>query len=125
MLKVSIPVLAVKSIASAEAFYCGKLGFERRFEFRIDESLPDPCYMGIERDGVFLHLSSFSGDGKPCSVAYIVVDDVDALHAELVSKGVPIACGPVDQTWGNREVYVEDADSNSIRFVKEQQASPS
>lgn len=75
--------------------------------------------MGIERDGVSLHLSSHSGDGVPGGVVYLAVHDVDALHAELVAKGVPIDTGPVDQTWGNREMYVKDADRNSIRFVQE------
>ncbi len=75
--------------------------------------------MGIERDGVSLHLSSHSGDGVPGGVVYLAVHDVDALHAELVAKGVPIDTGPVDQTWGNRELYVKDADRNSIRFVQE------
>lgn len=44
---------------------------------------------------------------------------MDALHAELVAKNVPIALVPTDQTWGNREMYVKDADGNSIRFVRE------
>jgi uncharacterized glyoxalase superfamily protein PhnB len=47
------------------------------------------------------------------------VEDVDALHAELVAKGVPIDLEPTDQTWGNREMYVKDPDGNSIRFVHE------
>jgi len=38
------------------------------------------------------------------------------LHAELVAKGVVIAVGPVDQTWGTREMYVRDADGNCLRF---------
>lgn len=63
-----------------------------------------------------LHLSSLSGDGVAGNAVNIVVDDVDALHAELVAKGVPIAVGPVDQTWGTREMYVKDADGNSLRF---------
>jgi hypothetical protein len=33
-------------------------------------------------------------------VVNLIVEDMDALHAELVAKGVPIAAGPVDQTWG-------------------------
>ncbi|MEP6994933.1 MAG: VOC family protein [Acidobacteriota bacterium] len=47
------------------------------------------------------------------------VDDVDALHAEFVAKQVSIALEPTDQTWGNREMYVKDADGNSIRFTRE------
>ena len=72
--------------------------------------------MGISRDGIWLHLSSFSGDGVAGGVVNLLVDDVDALHAEFVAKGVPIAVEPVDQTWGTREMYVKDADGNSLRF---------
>jgi len=41
-------------------------------------------------------------------VVNLIVDDVDALHAELTAKGVGIDMGPVDQTWGTREMYVKD-----------------
>ena len=52
-------------------------------------------------------------------MVFLLVDDVDALHAELVAKGIPIVLPPTDQRWGNREMYVEDADGNSIRFVRD------
>lgn len=119
MLKFAIPVLHVGSSRAAEEFYCDQLGFRLRFAYRLDETRPDPCYMGVTRDGVWLHLSSFSGDGVSGGVVYLAVEDVDALHRELASKGVPIDTGPVDQTWGNREMYVKDADQNSVRFVQE------
>jgi catechol 2,3-dioxygenase-like lactoylglutathione lyase family enzyme len=64
-----------------------------------------------------LHLSSFPGDGVAGGVANFVVEDVDALHQEFRSKGVPIDLEPTTQSWGNREMYVEDADRNSLRFV--------
>ena len=47
------------------------------------------------------------------------VQDVDALHAEFVARGVKIDAGPVDQTWGTRERYVKDADGNSLRFMSQ------
>ena len=52
-------------------------------------------------------------------VVYLLVDDVDELYAELLQKNVRIDLEPTDQTWGNREMYVKDADGNSIRFVRE------
>jgi len=51
-------------------------------------------------------------------VVNLIVEDGDALHAEFVGKGVRIDTGPVDQTWGTREMYVKDADGNSIRFIR-------
>jgi len=118
MLKLAIPVLHVTSSVAAEKFYCGQLGFTLDFAYRIDESHADPCYMGITRDGAEVHLSSFSGDGVAGNCAVIFVDDVDAIHEELRAKNVAIDTGPVDQSWGNREMYVKDADRNSIRFTQ-------
>jgi hypothetical protein len=91
-------------------------------EFALRPGAADPCYMGVVRDGVRLHLSSFPGDGVSGGVVYLAVEDVDALHAECLAKGIPIAVAPVDQTWGNREMYVKDADRNCIRFVQEGRA---
>jgi len=50
-------------------------------------------------------------------VANFIVDDLDALHEEFCHKGLRIDLEPTDQSWGNREMYLEDADGNSIRFV--------
>lgn len=119
MFKAAIPVLHVASSTAAEDFYCQKLGFERRFSYRIDESMVDPCYMGLCRDGVWIHVSSFSGDAVPGGVVYLIVENVDSLHATLLKSGVAVDLEPTDQTWGNRETYVTDPDGNSIRFVQE------
>lgn len=117
MIKLAIPLLHVSDSAAAEEFYCKRLGFRREFAHRGDAAKADPYYMGIERDGVWLHLSSFSGDGVSGGVVNLLVENVDRLHAEFVAKGVPIAVGPVDQTWGTREMYVKDAVGNCVRFM--------
>ncbi len=119
MFRFAIPVLHVSRSLAAEKFYCEKLGFTRRSANRTDEARDDPAYIGLERDGVWLHLSSFSGDGVVGGVVFLGVEDVDLVHAELLARGVRIDTGPVDQTWGNREMYVRDADGNSIRFVQD------
>jgi uncharacterized glyoxalase superfamily protein PhnB len=118
VLNLAIPLLHVSNCESAENFYCKQLGFRREFAHRLDGVDADPCYMGVTRDGVWLHLSSFSADGVPGGVANLIVEAVDALHAEFVGKGVEIAVGPVDQTWGTREMYVKDADGNCLRFIQ-------
>jgi uncharacterized glyoxalase superfamily protein PhnB len=118
MLKMAVPLVHVSNVAAAEEFYCTRLGFRREFAHRANESLPDPCYMGVSRDGIWMHVSSFSGDGVSGGVVNLIVDNVDALHTEFVAKGVRIALKPVDQTWGTREMYVKDADGNCIRFIQ-------
>lgn len=118
MLKRAIPVLHVSDFAAAEKFYCGLLGFQRLFASPFDPARPGPCYAGLARDAAIVHISSFSGDGVAGGVANVLVDDVDTLHEALVAKGVSIAMAPTDQTWGTRELYVRDADGNTVRFVR-------
>ena len=74
--------------------------------------------MGLARDDARLPVSSFSGDAVAGGVVFLLVDDVDALHKELLGKNVDIDLEPTGQTWGNREMYVKDLDGNSIRFVR-------
>ena len=118
MFKLAIPVLHVSRSAGAEEFYCKRLGFRQEFAYRPLGGV-DPCYMGLVRDDARLHISSFSGDGVSGGVVYLLVDDVDELHEELLRRNVNIDTGPIDQDWGNREMYVKDADGNSIRFVRQ------
>jgi uncharacterized glyoxalase superfamily protein PhnB len=113
----AIPLLHVSNTAEALLFYCRGLGFRLEFEHRPDGVTTDPCYMGISRDRVWLHLSSFPGDGVTGGVANLMVDDVDRLYEEFTAKRVQIDTPPVDQTWGTREMFVKDADRNCLRFI--------
>lgn len=123
MLKVAVPLLHVSNAAAAAEFYSRKLGFKLQFQHRPPGVEADPCYMGISRDAVWMNLSSFSGDGVAGGVVNLMVDDVDKLHKEFVAQGVAIDSGPVDQTWGSREMYVKDADGNSLRFIDDRSTS--
>jgi len=117
MIKLAIPLLHVSDPAAAERFYCEKLGFTKSFAYRpFGES--GPCYMGLTRDGVTVHLSSFSGDGVAGHAVALIVDNVDELYEEFVKKSVEIDLEPTDQSWGNREMYIVDGDNNSIRFTQ-------
>jgi catechol 2,3-dioxygenase-like lactoylglutathione lyase family enzyme len=120
VLRLAIPLLHVSSAQAAEKFYCDRLGFCLEFSHRADSARPDPCYSGIARDGVWLHLSSFCGDGVSGGVANLLTDDVDALHAEFLAKGVEIdPAHPVNQTWGTGEMYVRDPDGDTLRFIQD------
>jgi uncharacterized glyoxalase superfamily protein PhnB len=116
LLKLVVPLLHISSAVTAEDFYCRHLGFHLEFAHRGSPNQPDPAYMGVSRDGVWLHRSSFSGDSTPGSAVNLVVEDVDTLHTELLAKAASIALPPTNQTWGTREMYVEDPDGNSLRF---------
>ena len=81
MIKIAIPLLHISDPASAEKFYCNKLGFEKAFVY-CPFGEDGPYYFGIVRDGVRIHLSSFPEDGTAGNAVGLVVDNVDALHEE-------------------------------------------
>jgi uncharacterized glyoxalase superfamily protein PhnB len=116
MIKKAVPLLHVTNAAAALEFYCKRLSFNLEFGHGPHAAQLDPCYTGISRDGVWVILSSFGGDGVVGGVVNLLVDNVDALHDEFVAAGVAIDTPPIDQTWGTREMYVKDADGNCLRF---------
>lgn len=110
------PLLRVRSVAGIEGFYCDGLAFAVQSRYRSNPDRADPAYLVLRRDDAVLHVSSFPGDGAIGHIVTIAVGDVDRLRDELVSKGVDIGDGVMDQDWGDRELYIRDRDGNCIRF---------
>jgi len=116
MLTRIIPLLHITNAAASEQYYCGQLGFTKEFEVPASATQRDPVYMGVSRDGLLIHLSGHAGDGIAGNTVLFRCDSVDALYREFLAKGVAIHIGPVNQTWGLREVVVRDPDRNAIVF---------
>jgi len=117
MINFAIPLLHISNPLTAENFYCNQLGFTKTFIYQ-PFGITGPSYVGLIRDDVRIHLSSFPGDGTPQNAAVLVVDNVDIYHEEFIGKGVQIDLEPTNQSWGNREMYIKDPDNNSIRFTQ-------
>jgi hypothetical protein len=99
MIQVAIPLLHVANPVSAEKFYCDQLGFKKTFTYQpFGET--GPCYLGLVRDGVRIHLSSFPEDGRPGNAIVLVVDNVDMLLEFLMKRQIDLT--PTDQSWGNK-----------------------
>ena len=106
-------VLTVRDIAASIAYYRAALGFAVTFEYG------EPTfYVCLCRDEAALHLIAASktervpGNGALC----IFVEDVDALHAELVGRKAKVVKPPDDYDYGMREFDVVDLDGNQIFF---------
>ena len=87
------------------------------FAYRTDTSKYDPCYLGVARDAVWLHLQSFKRERAGMTDAFLWVTDVDLLHEELSARGAVIQLPPTDQSWGTREIGVRDPDGNVLVFA--------
>ena len=109
------PQLRSTNWPRTKAFYADGLGFTVDWEHQFEPGLP--TFASLTRDGRSLFLTEHTGDCQPGGAAYIVVDDVDTLHAEFKSRGVPIAEAPEDAPWGGREMSIIDPDGNRLRFA--------
>jgi len=89
------------------------------FAYRPDPNRKDPCYLGVARDGVWLHLDSFKPERAGTTGAFFRVADVDQFHAEISARGAICQLPPTDQTWGNRETHIRDQDGNVLCFAKD------
>ncbi len=112
------PILRIFDIAKAHEFYVGFLGFEIQWEHRFDDNAP--LYMAVRRDGCVLHLSEHHGDGAPGAALRIQVEDIAALHRELIGKKYRFARpGLEDTPWKSREISVADPFGNRLHFYEE------
>jgi len=118
-----IPTVRCSSMDASVRFYTELL------DFRIPgarEEVGDPAFQVLVREGDLLFLSSHAGDGTFGQAVSVLVQDVDAICEELRRRGLrpprdgrsPVHAGPVDQTWGTREFYVDDPDGNTVRFIQ-------
>ena len=87
------------------------------FAYRPDTSKRDPCYLGVARDGVWLHLQSFKRERAGMTDAFLWVADVDLLYEEISARGAVTQLPPTDQTWGTREAGIRDPDGNVLVFA--------
>ena len=110
-----IPIFRSFDEAKAREFYIDFLGFEVTFEHRFN---PDaPLYLGLRLGACELHLSEHFGDGVPGAVIRVQVDDLEPYCAALNAKKYRHARpGILEQSWGMREMPINDPSGNKIIF---------
>jgi len=112
-----VPIFRIFDEVKTREFYLDFLGFTIDFEHRFEDGLP--LYMGVSRDKTELHLSEHHGDGVPGARLRVLVNDIEALHAELAAKKYKYARpGIMDQEWGFRELVVGDPFGNQLIFCQ-------
>ncbi|MBK8649570.1 MAG: VOC family protein [Gemmatimonadetes bacterium] len=119
-----IPTIRCRHMATSLAFYTNVLDFTC---IGGDDAVADPAFCALEREGERVYLSSHRGDGEFGQAIAIECDDVDVIARTLRARGLVtpgnpdaptmVHEGPIDQSWGTREFYVDDPDGNTLRFV--------
>ena len=108
----AIPIFKSRRIADTVRFYTEVLGFSLDW----GDTSNDPSYVSLSWHGAQIHVSSFPEGVAFGSWAYIFVDNVDELLRQFTGAGLEDARGPFDQTWGRRELHVQDPDGNGLCF---------
>ncbi len=115
-----IPTFGVSDIRKAAAFYTEVLDFTVMHLMTPEQ----PFYVVLARGEDELHLSLPTKREPGGQSAIVVCEDVDGLFATFKTRGLaptmrtdsPVHEAPLDQTWGAREVYIDDPDGNTLCF---------
>lgn len=105
-------VLAVHDVRASARFYVESLGFRIVSE--------PPGWIFVARDNCMIMLGECPDDLHPSALgchsyfAYLRVDDADAFHTELRSRGVEFLSDIQDKPWGMREFGVKTVDGHRI-----------
>jgi ankyrin repeat protein len=109
----AVPILNVKNVPAAMAYYIDKLGFAKHWDWGSP-----PTFGCVMRDGVELFMCQ-GGQGARGTWISIFVQDVDLQFKEYRGRGAIIRQPPTNFPWGLREMNVEDLDGHRLRLGSE------
>lgn len=124
----AVPILFVRDVSKAAAFY------EEMLAFQVDFLHGNPPFYGsVSRDHSCLHLrfvhepnfAALAAREESLILATLEVRNVKALFEEYQRRGVEFAQRLVRQAWGGIDFKVRDVDGNVISFVQYQQSANS
>lgn len=112
-------ILAVQNLTISTEFWMSTLGFDRDFGDGSDG------WSWLSRDGFAVGLGECANEpaastlGDHSYVAYVTVDDVDALYEEFRARGATLQAAPLTKPWGMREFGLRTPDGHRITFGAE------
>ena len=126
----AIPVFLVDDIVTTMEYYGRVLGFEVNFIYG-----EPPVYGSVSRNDAIINFCRSDPPGRHNGVAtagagngvdaYIVVEDVDDLCAELKYLGAKVVVEPESHDYGMRELQIEDCNGYQLVLAQEIQGETS
>ena len=110
--KLELIAVPVSDVDRAKAFYTEKAGFVADHDHTVSDEVR---FVQVTPPGSACSIAFGKGvsESEPGSLQglQVVVDDIEAAHAELKRRGAPVS-DVDDQPWG-RFVYFSDPDGNA------------
>ncbi len=106
-------VLAVRDLAAGAAYFEQVLGFRLEWQDADDWRL-------LSCGGVRMMLGHCPNElsaaeiGAHSYIAYLEIDDVDALHEDIAARGAIIRQPPADKPWRMREMLIATPEGHRI-----------
>lgn len=123
----AMPVIGVRDVRAAAAFYAERLGFEVAGVWTVqgDDGTEVANFAIVRLDTVTIGLQ-WNAEVVPGAdwAAYVYVDDVDGYAAGLTARGTAIARAPQDAPYGCRDMDVRDLDGHLIAFGQDLDPGP-
>jgi uncharacterized glyoxalase superfamily protein PhnB len=118
-------VLPVARMSEARDFYARALDFETTYLHDDPVEDPEGNYAILRRDPAELHLIldepphdhpwTKAGTGY----VFLIVQDLDAIFAQVQERGVPITRPIIRESWGARAFQLTDPSGNLILVAEE------
>ena len=108
-------VLAVRDLEASTRYYTEVLGF-------LVDPIEAPGWSFLTRDSIRLMLgecpdeSPASETGNHSWFLHVMVEEVDALHREVVARGADVVVPIGNRSHGHREFVVQTPDGHRIMF---------
>ncbi len=112
------PALRYKDANAAIAWLKDAFGFEEKAVYRGDDGAVQHAELRLGAGLIMLGQirdEAWDAAASPISI-YVVVEDVDAHHANAVAKGAEVFRDLVDQEYGSREYSARDLEGNRWSF---------
>jgi catechol 2,3-dioxygenase-like lactoylglutathione lyase family enzyme len=116
--RIDAAVLFVADLNRAKTFYGDTLGLHMNFEddvsaaFDFDNTLLLLLTTAGAQDLLSSEAVAAQRPTGASSQLVAFVEDVDAIHRELVAQGVEFVREPIDREWGLRTAHFKDPDGN-------------
>lgn len=116
--RIDVAVLFVADLDRAKTFYRETLDLPLAFEddssafFQMEGT--SLLLLKIAEAQALLSTEAVAAQRPSGATSQLVsfVDDVDAIHRDLVAKGVQFVREPIDREWGLRTAHFKDPDGN-------------
>lgn len=112
----AVPNLVSSDLAASRGFYEGMLGFEVAMDEDDLTMYRSPSNPTAQVTVVTASENAWDPHVHRSRLS-VEVDDVDAVHAEAVRRGLRIVHPLTDEPWGVRRFFVEDPDGTVVNVL--------